>query len=100
MTRFTSIARTASSLATAPLQIGAAILGSPSAARRDPSATRLRTRRQAGWAAREVVVEPGRTSVLIERGSERDEVVGETLAFSAYAARVAAAAGVPLRRAR
>jgi hypothetical protein len=96
----TTIARTASTVVGAPVRVGAAVLGSAEAARRDPDAARLRTRRQDGWTATEVALGPNRTTVRIERDGERDEVVGESLAYAAYAARVAAAAGVPLRRDR
>jgi len=95
-----TIARTASTVVGAPLRIGAAVLGSPEEARRDPAAMRLRTRRQDGWTATEVLLAPHRTTVRIQRDGDQDEVVGESLAYGAYAARVAAAAGVPLRHSR
>lgn len=95
-----TIARTASTVVAAPLRIGAAALESVEAARRDPAATRLRTRRQDGWTATEVLLAPNRTTVRIERDGDHDEVVGESLAYAAYAARIAAAAGVPLRGSR
>jgi hypothetical protein len=98
MNPITTIARTASTVAAAPVRIGVAVLGSVEVARRDPAATRLRTCRHDGWTATEVVLARRGATVVIERDGQRDEVAGETLAYAAYAARVAAAAGVPLRR--
>ena len=100
MNPIVTIARNASTVVRAPLRIGAAVLGSAEAARRDPAATRLRTRRRDGWTATEVALGPHRTTVRIERDGEHDEVVGDSLAYASYAARVAAVAGVPLRRGR
>lgn len=100
MNPIATIARTASTVVGAPVRVGAAVLGSAEAARRDPAATVLRTRRQDGWTATEVVLAPHRTTVRIARECDHDEVVGESLAYAAYAARVAVAAGVPLRRGR
>jgi hypothetical protein len=100
MRAITTVARTATSIVSLPLGVGAAVLASADAARRDPSATRLRARRREGWTVCEVVIAPHRTTVRIERDDIRDEIEGETLAYATYAARVAAAAGVPLRRVR
>ena len=77
MNPIATIARTASTVVGAPLRIGAAVLGSPEEARRDPAAMRLRTRRQDGWTATEVLLAPHRTTVRIQRDGDQDEVVGE-----------------------
>lgn len=84
------LARLALGVTTAPVRIGAALIESPQVASRDPASIELDQRRRDGWRLTEVHLARRHTTVHLERDGETDSVEGTTLAFAAYASRVAA----------
>jgi hypothetical protein len=92
-TAITGAARIVVDVATSPVRVAAAVLDSPSAARRDARSKELASLRADGWRPTAVRLGTRAATVELERSGQHEQVEGATLAFAAYAARVGVAAG-------
>ena len=93
-TAISDAAHIVADVATAPVRVVAAVLDSPRAARRDTRSKELAALRGDGWRPIAVWLGVPGVTVELERDGEHVQVDGSSLAFAAYAARVAVAAAL------